>query len=424
VAADPYEIPARWVEDEDGEEVLSPIGVDFSFTHIEHVPELGIVAYGDRLMLRVDDEERPHVTLGIAKRRFSDDSRSYTSIVPLTDGTRLLSVGHVTSEKARFLREARIERADVVERKREAFPFPSPSEPGATWWSIGLFAGHDLKVLALAARSPPIDAPMLETPPATALEQRVYELRGSEWAPLSDLAPTIFTVSDACLAGSSLFAVGTKIERAPDGTVTARRGGAAELADHSWNLGALPAPSAGIAVFGLDRVACGPARDFVVAVGASAATTASAGRRALYGPSLMYAFDGKNWKEIDDHPGAPTPERPDYVHVSAVAIAPNRTLWVAYERPDDPTRSLFRYSAGSWQAYPLPHVPTVAHYVIRGIAFDPDGRGWAISNLEGAADHPESRGILLRFNGEKWEQQPWTWSPLDQRWWGLFGKLS
>ena len=72
----------------------------------------------------------------------------------------------------------------------------------------------------------------------------------------------------------------------------------------------------------------------------------------------------------------------------------------------------------------LPAVPTVAQYVIRGIAFDDAGRGWAISNLEGAADHPESRGILLGYDGTAWTYRPWTWSPLEQRWWGLFGKLS
>ena len=61
--------------------------------------------------------------------------------------------------------------------------------------------------------------------------------------------------------------------------------------------------------------------------------------------------------------------------MSAVAVAPDRSLWVAYERPDDRERALYRYAGGTWQSFTLPAVPTVAHYVIRGIAFDDAGRG-------------------------------------------------
>ena len=403
--------------------LLSPVGVDFSFTHVEHVPGLGVVAYGDRLLLRVDADDTPHVTLGLSGRRFSDDDFVCTSIVPVAGDARLMSVGRVLSEAKSFRREAEVQRLDLIEEKRAPFSFPSPSEAKTAWWSIGLFSGSDGSVLAHAARTPPIVQPMLESAPSPALEQRVYELRGAGWRPLANLDPSAFTVGDACLAGASLFAVGSRIERDASGVVTLRQGGAAELRDGAWTVAELPMPLF-TASFDLDKVACGGARDFVVAMGSSAATTGAANRRALYGPSVLYAFDSEKWTEIVNHPGTPTVEQPDYAPITAIAVAPDRSLWVAYEKPDNPLRSLFRYVGGTWQAFPLPPVPTVPHYVIRGITFDDKGHGWAISNLEGAADHPESRGILLHFDGDDWVYQPWTWSPLEQRWFGWFGKLS
>jgi hypothetical protein len=418
--AGPYEVPARWV-DSDG--VLSPVGVDFSFTHVEFVPGLGVVAYGGGLLLRVDAEDNPHVTLGLAGRRFSENDPVCTSVVPIAGGERLMSVGRMLSGADSFRREAELQRLNLAEEELAPFSFPSPLEPESAWWTIGLFAGSDGRVLAHASRIPPIGRPTLEIPPSPALEQSVYELRAAGWRPLAALDPSSFTVGDACLAGASLFAVGNKIERDASGAVTLRQGGAAELRDGAWTLSELPMPLFTTS-FDLDKVACGGARDFVVAKGSSAATSGSANRRALYGPSVLYAFDSEKWTEIVNHPGTPTAEKPDYAYITAIAVAPDRSLWVAYEKPDDPLRSLFRYVGGVWQAYPLPPVPTVPRYVIRGIAFDDKGHGWAISNLEGAADHPESRGILLYFDGDAWVYQPWTWSPLKQKWFGWFGKLS
>ena len=418
--AEPYEIPARWVESEG---MLSPLGVDFSFIHIERVPGLGVVAYGDRLLLRIDDGENPYVTLGVAGKRFADEMVTYSSVAPLADGSRLMCAAHVSGDTKSFRRETTLERVDVTEGNIMPFPLPPPSDGAAAWWTIGLFAGSGGKLLAYASQAAAISQPVISAPLAPALEQRVFALDDGRWTPLPSLSPGLFTVSDACLAGGSLFAVGTSIRRDADDEVVSRRGGAAELDGDTWIVADLPPPSSAT-VWGMDMVACGSDREAAAAVGSTAASTDSAGRRALLGPSALYTFDGEHWTEIREHPGAPSVGDSDYARVSTIAVAPDRSLWVAYERADDPQRELYRYAGGKWQAFPLPPVPTVSHYVIRGIAFTDDGKGWAISNLEGAAEHPESRGILLHFDGSAWEQRPWTWSPLKQHWFGLLGNLS
>jgi hypothetical protein len=298
-----------------------------------------------------------------------------------------------------------------------------PGDAASAWSSISLFPTTDGEVLALAAREATVTRPALDSPPSPALEQRVFALGDAGWAPRARLDPAELSVADACLAGKSLVAVGTKLVRDASGVIAERRGAAAVLTGSKWAMQEL-APPARTTAWSLDAVACSPTRDFVAAVGGTAADAASISRRALLGGSVLYLLDGKGWRQLVDHPGVPKRAGHAFTRVSTIGVAPDRSLWVAYERPDDPAHELYRYSGGAWRAYALPPVPTVSSYVLRGIAFDDHGTGWAVSNLEGAADHPEWRGILLRFDGNAWEEQPWTWSPLKQRWFGLFGNLS
>ena len=418
--ADPYEIPARWVES-DG--MLSPIGVDFTFTRIERVPGLGVVAYGDRLLLRITDDESPFVTLGIAGRRFVEDSQSYTSVAPRADVERWMSVSRVIGDASSIRRETELRSVNLDGGNAEAVTFPPSSDSGAEWSSIALFTNGKGNVLALAARTPPVTRVAFDSPPAAALEQRVFSLDGASWKPRTDVDPAELSVGDACVAGDAFVIVGTTLLYDASHKLLERRGGAAVLTPSGW-VKQLPAAPPGAAGWGFDRIACGSTDDNVVALGTTAADAQSMSRQALLGPSVLYRFDGSRWYQIENHPGAAPSAKSRFTRVSAIGVAPDRSLWVAYERPDDPARELYRYAGGKWRPYRVPPVPTISRYVIRGIAFDDQGKGWAITNLEGAADHPESHGILLHFDGETWEERPWTWSPLKQRWFGLFGNLS
>jgi hypothetical protein len=427
--AGPYEIRAEWTDDTHR---LTPAGVDFAFDAIEYVPRLGVMVYGDHLLLRIEHGE-PFVTLGIAPSQDDVPPVRYGSAALLADGGRLITRTSVRSEKGGArIRETRVVRFDADEAVEREFRFPPPSE-GTAWTSIRLFTDADGQVFAYAGRGRPAAVTDAREDVRPALEQRFYRLAGGErvgWEELAPLDTALVSATDACFVDRSLVVVGSRIEKDADGKVTVRRGVAAELAAGRWFVSKLPPPS-GAAAWSMAGLRCGRTRDRIYALAVTPAPGQPIGKRNLTGEASLYRFDGSKWQPLS-LPASEADASGDAPRVTAFTLDRNGALWLSYASDgNERSASLHRYDGGVWTPVPLPRVPEVAFYSLTGLAFDDDGNGWAIANRNGNSTVPESHGILLGYDGtvrdavpaSTWRLRGWRWNPLRQRWFGLLGNL-
>lgn len=428
MAAGPYEIPAEWTDDTHR---LNPVGVDFAFDAIEYVPRLGVMVYGDHLLLRIEHGE-PFVTLGIAPRDDDAPPLRYGSAALLADGGRLMTRTSVHSESGGArVRETRVVRFDADEAVERDFRFPLPSE-GTAWTSIRLFTDADGQIFAYAGRGRPAAVADAREDVWPALEQRFYRLAGGEheeWEELPPLDPALVSATDACFVDRSLVVVGSRIEKDADGTVTVRRGVTAELAAGRWSLSELPSPG-DTAAWSMTGLRCGRTRDRVYALAVTPAPGQTIGERQLRGAPGLYRFDGSKWQLLS-LPAREADASAQARRVTALALDGGGALWLSYASDSERSASLHRYDGGVWTPVSLPRAPEVAFYSLSGLAFDDDGNGWAIANRDGNSTVPESHGILLGYDGtardavagSEWRLRGWRWNPLRQRWLGLLGNL-
>jgi hypothetical protein len=419
-AAGPYEIRAKWTDDT---RRLTPAGVDFAFDAIEYVPRLGVMTYGDHLLLRIEHGE-PFVTLGIQALHDTPTPTGYGSAAVLADGARLLTRTTMRTENGARFRETVVVQLDDEGRRETPFAFPTPSN-AAAWTSVRLFTDADGQIFAYAGRRSPKTVPVDLVEVAPALEQRFYRLAASWWQETAALDPAVVTATDACFVDGALVVVGSRIERDAGGKVTARRGVSAELRDGRWAVSEIPAPH-GAEAFAMAGLRCGRSRDRVYALAVAAAPGQAVGHASLSGAPALYRYDDGAWRPV----ALPEPsDGSTGARVTAFTVDRTGALWLSYaaSRANGAgAETLHRYKDGLWSTAALPNVPEVESYTLNGIAFDDDGYGWAIANREGNAMTPESHGILLGYDGNvrnEWALRGWKWNPLRQRWLGLLGNL-
>jgi hypothetical protein len=418
-AAGPYEIRATWTDDVHR---LTPPSVDFAFDAIDYVPRLGVVIYGDHLLLRIEHDE-PLVTLGIAALHDQLAAVAYGSAAVLPDGRRLLARSTMGYEGGAAVRTTSVVQLDADGRGEKFFAFPPPSN-GTEWTSIRLFSDADGRIFAYAGRARPRMVAIDFTEISPALEQRFYRYEERGWRELPFLDPATASATDACIVGGDFFVVGNRIEKSAEGKVIQRRGVVARLSHGRWTAVELDSVG-GAEAFSMAGIRCGRTLDRVYALAVAAAPGQAIGHTYLRGPPSLYRYDGKVWNTV------PLPERSVHEsasHVTAFTIDRTGALWISFARAAAGTvgDALHRYKDGTWSAGLLPSVPEVALYSLTGIAFDDDGNGWAIANREGNSVVPESHGILLAYDGNdrnEWKFRGWKWHPLRQRWFGLFGNL-
>lgn len=418
-AAGPYEIRAKWADDD---RRLVPAGVDFAFDAIQCVPRLGVVVYGDHLLLRIAEGE-PFVTLGIQALHDTPAPTGYGSAAALADGTRLLTRTTVRLEDGARVRDTVVVQLDEDGRREKPFPFPAPSH-GAEWTSIRLLTDADGQVFAYAGRAQPKMAPINFAEISAALEQHFYRLTAGGWQELPPLDPAIVSATDACFVDGALVVVGSRIEKDEAGKVSLRRGAAAELSRGGWSATEL-APPGEAAAFSMAGLRCGRSRDRVYALATATAPGQPIGHTFLHGPPALYRLGEEAWQPVPLPQPSFTAPAPS---VTAFTVDRTGALWLALagDGAAGRTSALYRYKDGSWSAAVLPTVPAVTSYSLTGIAFDDDGNGWAIANRDANSTTPESHGILLGYDGNvrnEWKLRGWKWNPLRQRWLGLLGNL-
>jgi len=107
-------------------------------------------------------------------------------------------------------------------------------------------------------------------------------------------------------------------------------------------------------------------------------------------------WDGERWEVIRP------PSRPISQEVTDLAVGPDATVWVAYDR----SPFLRRYREGSWSAVPVP-----VEAAITALLVGSDGTLWAAFNREepSGTTWVHQQG-LMRYDGETWE---WSESPVS-----------
>lgn len=399
-AASPYEIAAEW---RNGRLSCRSAPDGFAFRGIEYVPGLGVVAYGDRLMLRVH-RQMPHVTLGLVPNRHDRLQPRYASLRQDPASSRRLMV-KTQLERAGLERrlESRLVAFDPDRRTETEAEFPRPD--GKRDWSvIRLLGNTDGRLFAYAGLVEPSGTASGVGDRTDVVRQDFYRFESGRWLRLTPLAHDVLHVRDACVVEGRLIVVGTTFARRRVGGLAARGLAAAAIVDNNWAITSLP-PAA--ADWEVEALACGRTRESVHLLS------------RVGNASRLHRFDGATWNPVALPEGdTPLPA----LRFTAIAIDTHGIPWLASTRTDgDGTGRLHRYGGGSWEVYPLPAVAGVHSYFVSGLAFDDDGAGWAVANYGGDARFPEARGLLLTSEGTTWRYRDWSWSFLRQRYFGLLG---
>jgi hypothetical protein len=413
--AAPYEIPADWSRPD---AICARVPDGFAFDSIEQVPGLGVVAYADRLVLRIESG-KPWVTLGMATRRGDGHVTHYASMRALGDGRRLWVRSTLRRTATALQRDAETVVFDPEAGRVETFAFPA-SDRAEAWSVIRLLGDADNRMFAYAGRGRPVSIPPRFDEVWPAIEQRFYRLRSDHWEPLPPLDPATVSATDACVVDGRLVVVGVRFSEDASGGVTRRDGVSARLVDGHWaievleNLQVAPA-------WQTESLACGRSRDSIVVLGTLAGADDSPSRAFLRGPNTLHRFDGERWRRISLPASADGPRGRS--RVTALALDRTGAAWIARDLPDSSGASVYRHDSAAWVPHVLPPLAALGERYVSGLAFDEDGTGWAIANRSGDAIDPESCGFLLRFDGDTWQHRGWTWNRLRQRGFGLFGSL-
>jgi hypothetical protein len=420
--AEPYEIKASW---DDDEKVLTPAGADFYFQGLSTTHANGTIALADSLLLRIKDDQ-PFVTLGIRTSRF-EAAPSFRGAASLPDGALLLSTAFPVDATEDDPGTSGGHLAKWWDGdKIEVFPMPPNRHPERPWNTPKLVNGPDGSVWALTSSddTPAFEDPKVE-PGQTDSEAGIFQLVESRWKeiPLPYVGAPYY-VSDFCVVGhDDIWIVGSKLSIKDDGTITGRSGFAANRSSGDWALFTVPAPEGEPLAWNLAHLACRPGAP-VYATGFATRDPERVPKYFFDGRSVVYATDGTRWHQQPSPKEILETEVPDLstgLRIGASAVDANGRLWVSISEPMGRNAAFFSLDSGKWTRHELPAVPQVAYYAPAKIAFDESGTGWAISNLRGSATKPESHGILLRHDGEKWKHQGWKWNRLRQRGFGLLG---
>ncbi len=260
----------------------------------------------------------------------------------------------------------------------------------------------------------------------------MFEFDGDNWRelpgpPAASLASNEhLVINDICSsADRTLWAAGFVVRLDEQGHWGERRGYLARLSEGRWTVATPPKPPiTHVAWEALDILQCEPDSIWLLNNAIHDPTCLSgwtcAGSPVLTGGTI------DNWTYVTSLPQpstAPIEEARTRYPLLAAAIDPTGALWISYASNYrvGATEPLHRWDGTKWTSYELPSVPDARYYDVHAIAFDQDGTGWAISNLSGGAARGTNHGILLRFDGARWQLQNWTYSPLRVRWFGLFG---
>ncbi|MFQ5478351.1 MAG: hypothetical protein ACE5E4_07030 [Candidatus Binatia bacterium] len=423
-AADPYQIDASWVES--GAQIRPE--VDFVFRRIDYVPGRGTVMLADSLVLRVQ-RNRPYVILGWPRHRQGAESGAEAVAALGEDG--LVFAGYQRSAvPGAYLR--------LRSRGRwTSLPLPWLAERrGADQrrWAFGALAtGPGGRLYAWLTNGPEVWRKGEGLRPRSSLAELreptcpLFVLEGESWRQLPppiDQRP--YRVAAMCSLGTGrLWLAATSYEVGSSG-IESSRGFLAAYDGQDWRRYAPPQPfEQSSRSWQASLLAC--ARDGSVWMSAVANRFSDDGR--LLGASLdesgeaLLGFAEGRWSITPPLPARVfLPERPpsrQRVKLSALAADDVGRPWVAYASEGLTTERLFRLEGGSWRGFDAPPVPATSRYTIKGMAFDEEGRGWAVA--EGRGEGPFYRGILLTLDGERWTHRNWTWSRWQQRGFGLFG---
>ncbi|RMD85829.1 MAG: hypothetical protein D6815_01040, partial [Candidatus Dadabacteria bacterium] len=152
----PYEVAAKWIEHRSSlSKELRPLA-DIRFDYASYVPGMGVLVNG-KVILRIDDEGKPHVMLGTDEP--APKMRGTPTAVTWAPKAGLMMVvgsGWTTKyeEKRGWLRRIHIVFHDFLLQKRDKWRVaPMPKVPGASgasgewtmWWLVpardgGVFA--------------------------------------------------------------------------------------------------------------------------------------------------------------------------------------------------------------------------------------------------------------------------------------------
>lgn len=133
--------------------------------------------------------------------------------------------------------------------------------------------------------------------------------------------------------------------------------------------------------------------------------------------AITVRFVDGQWQQF------PLPDAYRRHSVQAVAGASAEDVWLAVECTGDarPCGPRFLHWTGTWDVVPAPPLPEgrTEGYGIRDMQFVSAEEGWAVGSDFGGPGL--QHGVIMQYRRGSWRLRQWTWSTLDQPWFGLFG---
>ena len=418
-ASEPYEIRATWADDRD---TLSPARLDFRFVDLDVHPRYGVVALGDRLILRVRNDE-PHVTLAL-ESLWNDPALAPTALA-LGGDRRALSLSGTTGLRPGVEAPA-TSNALLEEREGKWHSLALPSISDAAWFFQDVISTPTDDVFAIVSNTGRLTTdPVDQHSGALPWLNKAFVTTTTGWREITPSVPPMGRILDACVTTSGeLVVVGRARSNTSEPEGGRLRGFASRFdpADRRWTTLSIDDPAGDVVRWSVTNVACAEDGRIWISVDYILSADRTSTTYFLEHAAVYAVEEETTVAPLPIRAPPSTADKPGFATITALAVHRNAT-WVAYSTSEKRTHDLLRWEDGHWQAFPAPAVPGVAQYAIRRIAFDDAGTGWAISNAFGGVARPENRGILLRFDGERWRLQNWTWSVWRQRWFGLLGPL-
>ncbi len=450
----PYEIPAKWVGHSGWmNSGIRPM-VNMVLGDVDYVPGKGILINGTAI-LRIDDDGNPHVTLGTLKP--APGVFGVPAAVTWAPKTGFLMVSsefgfrheaegggevefRLDGTHDRVARVHFISYKHLLQKRDDRWRIaPLPEVPGApNEWSLWrLMPARDGGVYALVTNRTPMYCfpPDLPLPRLDGVEwvSRLYHFDGEVWRDRTPSWIGLVEFLGICrLSDHEIALTGRSLKAADDGFLDRFDMWAAvydEVTGGFAELPAPPSPAEGVLRARFQTVACDPAKHRLWA--AADYVTSKQRKPSILGlfskqEARLYRYADGHWSAFDLPPRSREEiGDPNYTYrtVSALAVSPDGTPWLAIETQQKRTEPLLRLVAGEWRSYALPKVERVRFYHVWRLAFDPRGQGWATALVFGGAATGGAAPLLLRFRDDHWEQQNWTWPWWRQRGWGLVGAL-
>jgi len=425
--AEPRLGAAAWVEDTHN---LWPLGADFVYSDIDHVPGRGTFVLATTLLLEVRDAA-PQVITGLDTPLPRFEGSAGAMATP--DGDRLY-VLYSTVSRAWHRRDGTATAsAFLLERNNGRWgelALPPVPLPVGQWWLSKLVAAPDGSVYVTAFNSglwstDPRTTRVGELPWTTLL----YRYDGTRWHGISSpfLSP-LHRIMGVCTApGGDVFVSGRVYTTNADATVASARGFAGRYVvdEGRWRDLSPPRPHPATTNWSIEKLTCGRDGRVLAAMNYRLGETRPQFAFFVEHPALSI-LDGDTWQHIEDLPPRPPTDLPadrQYSQIAALAFDDRGRAWISYATESQQTGHLWRRDGQAWRQFEPPAIPRARYYTVDDIVFDENGEGWGISNVYGGAADPRSHGVLLRFRDESWKLQNWKRLVPPRRRSGLVGRI-